>query len=121
MQYTAIIKDGGLFIPNVFSDVDDGLSHIVQVEIDVEPVREQLILEEETIKSLPKKASKAQLKTTQRATPKKVAKHSRATDVARYQDEDADVGDELEDLDDVELSEIFKAYMNEGQTSLENL
>lgn len=43
MQYTAIIKDGGLFIPNVFSDLNDGGSHIVQVEVDIEEVRQQLI------------------------------------------------------------------------------
>ena len=42
MQYTAIIKDGGLFIPNVFSDLNDGNSHIVQVEVDIEEVRQQL-------------------------------------------------------------------------------
>ena len=42
VQYTAIIKDGGLFIPNVFSDINDGSSHIVQIEIDIEAVREQL-------------------------------------------------------------------------------
>ena len=42
MQYTAIIKDGGLFIPNVFSDLNDGNSHIVQVAVDIEEVRQQL-------------------------------------------------------------------------------
>ena len=42
VQYTAIIKDGGLFIPNVFSDLNDGGSHIVQVEVDIEEVRQQL-------------------------------------------------------------------------------
>ena len=42
VQYTAIIKDGGLFIPNVFSDLNDGNSHIVQVAVDIADVRKQL-------------------------------------------------------------------------------
>ena len=35
MHYTAIIKDGGLFIPNVFADIDDDRAHVVQVEVDM--------------------------------------------------------------------------------------
>lgn len=68
MKYTAIIKDGGLFIPNVFSDLNDGGAHIVQVEIDLEEVRQQLskseILETAvTKKSVAKDSKKSTAKT----------------------------------------------------------
>lgn len=119
MQYTAIIKDGGLFIPNVFSELNDGSSHIVQVAVDIEAVREQLdpnaTLNQESAK---KEAVKATKKPVKRATKKAAVK--------QLQDEGLSVQrksaiDELEALDDGELSEIFKAYVNEGQISLENL
>lgn len=54
MQYTAIIKDGGLFIPNVFSDLNDGHAHMVQVTVDIEDVREQLSSSAEPKKQAPK-------------------------------------------------------------------
>ncbi|MGP9705754.1 hypothetical protein [Psychrobacter sp. AOP31-E1-50] len=122
MQYTAIIKDGGLFIPNVFSELDDGSSHIVQVEVDIAAVRQQLDISEAP------KAAVAKKGTTK--TAKKPA--SRAKKGIKNPAENADADtlrqsalDELEALDDSELSEIFKAYMNDGQTpeqiSLENL
>ncbi len=118
MQYTAIIKDGGLFIPNVFSDLNDGGSHIVQVSVDIEDVRQQLSINTEPKTEVPRHAKKQVKK-----QPKKAA-HNVSADV--------DLGtlrksaiDELEGLDDSELSEIFKAYMNDGQEqaqiSLENL
>mgnify|MGYP003533067174 CR=1 FL=1 len=118
MQYTAIIKDGGLFIPNVFSDLNDGGSHIVQVEVDIAEVREQL-------------STSAEPKTDAPRAPKKQVKKQTKKEVQRAV-ENADLGtlrksalDELEALDDSELSEIFKAYMNDGQESsqisLENL
>lgn len=115
MQYTAIIKDGGLFIPNVFSDLNDGRSHIVQVIVDIEEVRKQLSSSEEPKKEEPKKpVKKQQKKEVQKAPP----------------DLDLDTPhksavNELEALNDSELSEIFKAYVNNGQVplqiSLENL
>lgn len=118
MQYTAIIKDGGLFIPNVFSDLNDGSSHIVQVEMDIEDVRQQL-----SSSAAPKTQAIKQSKKQVKKQPKKEVQKA---------PEDADLGtlrrsalDELEALDDGELSEIFKAYMNDGQESsqisLENL
>lgn len=127
MQYTAIIKDGGLFIPNVFSDLNDGGSHIVQVEVDIAEVREQLsedtAAKSETLKKVAAKASKKPIK---RMTKKDVQK-----EIQQMSDDDGlsalrkTAIDELEALDDGELSEIFKAYMNDGQTaeqiSLENL
>lgn len=123
MQYTAIIKDGGLFIPNVFSDLNDGGSHIVQVEVDIEEVRQQLNASAASKLETPKKhLTKA---------PKKPAKKQPTKEV-KTAPEDVDLStlrksaiDELEGLDDSELSEIFKAYMNDGQEptqiSLENL
>lgn len=127
MQYTAIIKDGGLFIPNVFSDLNDGGSHIVQVEVDIADVREQLgqgiAVKPEVLK---KDAAKAPKKPVKRATKKDVQK-----EIQQLSDDEGlsalrkSAIDELEALDDVELSEIFKAYMNDGQTpeqiSLEHL
>ena len=117
MQYTAIIKDGGLFIPNVFADLNDGSSHIVQVEMDMEEVREQLpqeALQETVPKAVPKTATAKtatakteQLKVT---TPKAVAAPKPKTTF-----------EELEALDDGELSEIFKAYVNDGQIPLGDL
>ena len=127
MQYTAIIKDGGLFIPNVFSDLNDGGSHIVQVEVDIADVREQLgegIAEKP--EALKKVATKVLKKPVKRATKKDVQK-----EMQQLSDDDGlsalrkSAIDELEGLDDSELSEIFKAYMNDGQTpeqiSLEHL
>ena len=67
MQYTAIIKDGGLFIPNVFSDLNDGGSHIVQVEVDIDDVRQQLEMDEAPKAAVAKKAvAKAAKKPTSR-------------------------------------------------------
>ncbi|WP_440824132.1 hypothetical protein [Psychrobacter cryohalolentis] len=127
MQYTAIIKDGGLFIPNVFSDLNDGGSHIVQVEVDIADVREQL--GESTAakpEALKKVATKVLKKPIKRVTKKDVQK-----EMQQLSDDDGlsalrkSAIDELEGLDDSELSEMFKAYMNDGQTpeqiSLEHL
>ncbi len=127
MQYTAIIKDGGLFIPNVFSDLNDGGSHIVQVEVDIEEVRQQL--GEGTAakpEALKKVATKVLKKPIKRVTKKDVQK-----EMQQLSDDDGlsalrkSAIDELEGLDDSELSEMFKAYMNDGQTpeqiSLEHL
>ncbi len=112
MQYTAIIKDGGLFIPNVFADLNDGSSHIVQVEMDMEEVRKQLpqeALQETVPKAVPKTAiaKTEKLKVT---TPKAVAAPKPKS-----------AFEELEALDDGELSEIFKAYVNDGQIPLGDL
>jgi len=127
VHYTAIIKDGGLFIPNVFSDLNDGGSHIVQVEVDIADVREQL--NEGTAakpESLKKVATKVLKKPVKRTTKKDAQK-----EMQQLSDDDGlsalrkSAIDELEGLDDSELSEIFKAYMNDGQTpeqiSLEHL
>ena len=130
MQYTAIIKDGGLFIPNVFSDLNDGGSHIVQVEVDMADVREQLDISADartdTVTSVKKPLKRQPKKDTQKPSAKQTAKPSSKQPL----DMDLDTlrqsaVDELEGLDDSELSEIFKAYMNDGQASsqisLENL
>ncbi len=120
MQYTAIIKDGGLFIPNVFSDLNDGGSHIVQVEVDIEDVRQQL-----NSTAMPKQAQP-------KAAPKKDAPKKYAKKQTKKELQEIDVhtlrksaADELEAFDDVELSEMLKAYMNNeqepAQISLENL
>ena len=71
MQYTAIIKDGGLFIPNVFSDLNDGGSHIVQVEVDIAAVRQQLEMDEAPKAAVAKKAWQKQPKNQHRARLKK--------------------------------------------------
>ena len=130
MQYTAIIKDGGLFIPNVFSDLNDGGSHIVQVEVDMADVREQLDISADartdTVTSVKKPLKRQPKKDTQKPSAKQTPKPSSKQPL----DMDLDTlrqsaVDELEGLDDSELSEIFKAYMNDGQESsqisLENL
>ncbi|MEN2750809.1 hypothetical protein AAIR29_04100 [Psychrobacter sp. FBL11] len=122
MHYTAIIKDGGLFIPNVFSDLNDGSSHIVQVEVDIAAVRQQLSADEAPKTAVAKKSvAKAAKKPTSRPA-KKDTKTAEDTDVSTLR---KSALDELEALDDSELSEIFKAYMNDGQESsqisLENL
>ena len=117
MQYTAIIKDGGLFIPNVFSDLNDGGSHIVQVEVDIEEVRQQLNISAVPKMDAPRQAKKPVKKLTKKETHK-------AADIDLSTLRKSAI-DELEGLDDSELSEIFKAYMNDGheptQISLENL
>ena len=123
MQYTAIIKDGGLFIPNVLSDLNDGGSHIVQVEVDIAAVRQQLGANETPKAAVTKKTvAKAPKKPVSRATKKDTRRLSEDADVSTLR---KSALDELEALDDSELSEIFKAYMNDGQESsqisLENL
>ncbi|QUY52544.1 hypothetical protein [Psychrobacter pacificensis] len=123
MQYTAIIKDGGLFIPNVFSDLNDGGSHIVQVEVDIAAVRQQLEMDEAPKAAVAKKnVAKAAKKPASRAAKKDIKTAAEASDVSTLR---KSALDELEALDDSELSEIFKAYMNDGkepsQISLENL
>jgi len=123
VQYTAIIKDGGLFIPNVFSDLNDGGSHIVQVEVDIAAVRQQLSVDEAPKAAVAKKTvAKAAKKPASRTTKKDTKRLSEDADVSTLR---KSALDELEALDDSELSEIFKAYMNEGQESsqisLENL
>ncbi|MGE6327673.1 hypothetical protein [Psychrobacter pacificensis] len=123
MHYTAIIKDGGLFIPNVFSDLNDGGSHIVQVEVDIAAVRQQLEASETPKAAVAKKSvAKAAKKPASRAAKKDVKTAAEASDVSTLR---KSALDELEALDDSELSEIFKAYMNDGkepsQISLENL
>ncbi|MFK3989809.1 hypothetical protein ACI2JM_05765 [Psychrobacter sp. NPDC064578] len=123
MQYTAIIKDGGLFIPNVFSDLNDGGSHIVQVEVDIAEVRQQLGVDEAPKTTVAKKSvAKAVKKPALRAAKKDLKIAAEESDVSTLR---KSALDELEALDDSELSEIFKAYMNDGQESsqisLENL
>jgi len=117
VQYTAIIKDGGLFIPNVFSDLNDGNSHIVQVAVDIDDVRQQLDSSAVEKMDAPRPAKKPIKKQTKKEVQK-------AVDVELSTLRKSAI-DELEGLDDSELSEIFKAYMNDGQEqtqiSLENL
>src|SRR5690606_1539022 len=117
VQYTAIIKDGGLFIPNVFSDLNDGNSHIVQVSVDIDDVRQQLDSSAVEKMDAPRPAKKPVKKQTKKEVQK-------AADVELSTLRKSAI-DELEGLDDSELSEIFKAYMNDGQEptqiSLENL
>ena len=117
VQYTAIIKDGGLFIPNVFSDLNDGNSHIVQVAVDIDDVRQQLDSSAVEKMDAPRPAKKPVKKQTKKEVQK-------AVDVELSTLRKSAI-DELESLDDSELSEIFKAYMNDGQEptqiSLENL
>ena len=114
MHYTAIIKDGGLFIPNVFSELDDGSSHIVQVEVDIEAVREQLDVNDNPRKAVAKQSKRP----VKKATKKQI--HDADLDKLRHS-----ATDELAAFDDSELSEMLKAYMNDeqvsAQISLENL
>ena len=120
MNYTAIIKDGGLFIPNVFSDLNDGQSHIVQVEVDIDDVRQQLSSNAAPKQSQPKAAAKKE-------APKKYAKRQTKKELQEMGVHTLrkSAADELEAFDDVELSEMLKAYMNNeqepAQISLENL
>ena len=113
MHYTAIIKDGGLFIPNVFSELDDGSSYIVQVDVDIEAVRKQL------------EASDAPRKAVVKQTKKPVKKATKKQVQAVNLDTLRGSSDELAAFDDGELSEMLKAYMNDeqvsAQISLENL
>ena len=129
MQYTAIIKDGGLFIPNVFADLNngnDGGAHIVQVTVDIAAVRQQLssstepkqeILKQETVNTTAPKvtAAKETKKPVKKQTKKEPPKVSKDLDLATQRN---GAIDELSSLDDSELSEIFKAYMNDGQTQI---
>ena len=129
MQYTAIIKDGGLFIPNVFADLNngnDGGAHIVQVTVDIAAVRQQLsastepkqeVLKQETVKTTaPKETAAKETKKPIKKQPKKeAAKASQDLDLGTQRN--GAIG-ELEALNDSELSEIFKAYMNDGQTQI---
>ncbi|WP_333613951.1 hypothetical protein [Psychrobacter sp.] len=121
VQYTAIIKDGGLFIPNVFSDLNDGNSHIVQVAVDIEEVRQQLNSSAMPKMDAPRPAKKPAKKPVKKPL-KKEAHKAAEVDLSTLR---KSAIDELEGLDDSELSEIFKAYMNDGQEptqiSLENL
>ncbi len=111
MNYTAIIKDGGLFIPNVFSDLNDGQSHIVQVTVDIDDVRDQLDANAAPKKEAPRKYTKKQTK-----------KESQDADLKSLRKSTVD---EFESFNDSELSEMLKAYMNNEQEptqiSLENL
>lgn len=115
MNYTAIIKDGGLFIPNVFSDLNDGQAHVVEVVIDMDSVREQLsgniAPAPAPKKEAPKKYAKKQTKKQMQDADLKLLRESQAG--------------EFDEFDDVELSEMLKAYMNNeqqsAQISLENL
>ena len=108
MNYTAIIKDGGLFIPNVFSDLNDGDSHIV------EAVREQLDTNENPRKAVAKPSKRP----VKKATKKQMQNVN--VETLRHS-----ASDELAAFDDGELSEMLKAYMNDeqvsAQISLENL
>lgn len=125
MQYTAIIKDGGLFIPNVFADLNDGSAHIVQVAVDIEAVRQQLSVsaepKQETTKTTapkeiaPKLIMPKEIKKPVKKQPKKEATKETPNLDLGGQRNGAMNG--LEALDDSELSEIFKAYMNDGQPS----
>lgn len=134
MQYTAIIKDGGLFIPNVFADLNngnDGGAHIVQVTVDIAAVRQQLsastepkqeILKQEIPKpTAPKEIAEKSIIAKETKKPLKKQPKKEAAKASQ----DLDLGtqrkgaiDELSALDDSELSEIFKAYMNDGQTQI---
>ena len=129
MQYTAIIKDGGLFIPNVFADLNngnDGGAHIVQVTVDIAAVRQQLSASTELKQEIPQPtalkeiAVKETKKPVKKQPKKEVPKVSENLDLGTQRN--GAIG-ELEALNDSELSEIFKAYMNDGQTqiSLEDL
>ena len=126
MQYTAIIKDGGLFIPNVFADLNDGSAHIVQVAVDIEAVRQQLSESTESLKqetpktAAPKETAPKSIMPKEIKKPVKKQPKKEATKVTP----NLDLGTQrkgamngLEALDDSELSEIFKAYMNDGQPS----
>ena len=124
MKYTAIIKDGGLFIPNVFSDLNDGHAHIVQVSANIEAVRQQL-----SNNAAPKSEAP-----TPKFIKKPIARQPKKPLQKAQQDIDSETRqksavDELATLNDSELSEILKAYINDGfddknaptQISLENL
>ena len=133
MQYTAIIKDGGLFIPNVFADLNnsnEGGAHIVQVAVDIEAVRQQLSastepkqesLKQETPKTtaqketVPKSIVPKEIKKPIKKQPKREA--TKVTPNLDLGTQRNGAMNGLEALDDSELSEIFKAYMNDGQPS----
>ena len=120
MHYTAIIKDGGLFIPNVFADLNDSSAHIVQVSVDINAVRQQLSTSIEPKQDIPKTtapkeaAAKETKKTVRKQQKKEAPKASQTLDLGTQH---KGAMNELAALDDSELSEIFKAYMNDGQPS----
>ena len=122
MQYTAIIKDGGLFIPNIFSDLNDGHAHVVQVTVDIDDVRQQLSVDTQPKTDALKPPKKPLKRQTKKDVQKPLAKPTADVDLDMLRQSAVD---ELEGLDDSELSEIFKAYINDGQESsqisLENL
>ncbi|MGO2277308.1 MAG: hypothetical protein ACTH5U_00670, partial [Pseudomonadales bacterium] len=98
-------------------------SHIVQVEVDIAAVRQQLGADEAPKPAVTKKSvAKAAKKPASRAAKKDTKIAAEESDVSTLR---KSALDELEALDDSELSEIFKAYMNDGQESsqisLENL
>ena len=41
MEYIAILKDGGLFIPNILTDLEDSHTSIFKVPLDIQALREQ--------------------------------------------------------------------------------
>nr|WP_243453039.1 hypothetical protein [Psychrobacter coccoides] len=108
-----------MFIPNVFSDLNDGGSHIVQVEVDIEAVRQQLTNHEKP------KATEAKKPAAKKQARKPAKKENPIASEVELDTIRKSAVDELAALDDTELSEIFKAYMNDGQApeqiSLENL
>ena len=59
MEYIAILKDGGLFIPNILTDLENSHTSIFKVPLDIQSLREQaknkVLLEENAIENELKK------------------------------------------------------------------
>ena len=65
MEYIAILKDGGLFIPNILTDLEDSHTSIFKVPLDIQALREQaknkVLLEENAVENELKKVNLADI------------------------------------------------------------
>lgn len=65
MEYIAILKDGGLFIPNVLADLEDSHSAVFKIPLDLQSLREQAkskaLLQENVVDNESKKVNLADI------------------------------------------------------------
>ena len=65
MEYIAILRDGGLFIPNILTDLEDSHTSIFKVPLDIESLPEhaknKVLLEENAVENELKKVNLADI------------------------------------------------------------
>ena len=65
MEYIAILRDGGLFIPNILTDLENSHTSIFKVPLDIQSLREQaknkVLLEENAVENELKKVNLADI------------------------------------------------------------